>query len=67
MKNYSWMALVGASTAASVAVGAGLGARHQTGWKGLMAKLIQLFGLLDAKKLLEGGQGCRLWPGTVGR
>jgi hypothetical protein len=35
--------------------GSGLGASHQTGWTGLVAKLIQLFGLLDAKKLLEPG------------
>jgi hypothetical protein len=33
--------------------GAGLGASHQTGWTGVVAKLIQLFGLLDAGKLLE--------------
>jgi hypothetical protein len=37
--------------------GAGLGASHQTGWTGVVAKLIQLFGLLDAKKLLEAGKG----------
>ena len=36
--------------------GAGLGASHQTGWTGLVAKLIQLFGQLDAKKLLEAGK-----------
>jgi len=36
--------------------GAGLGASHQTGWTGLVAKLIQLFGLLDAKKMLEAGK-----------
>jgi hypothetical protein len=36
--------------------GAGLGASHQTGWTGLVAKLIQLFGLLDAEKLLEAGK-----------
>ena len=36
--------------------GAGLGASHQTGWTGLVAKLIQLFGLLDAKQLLEAGK-----------
>src|SRR5437016_12368193 len=35
---------------------AGLGASHQTGWTGLVAKLIQLFGLLDAKQLLEVGR-----------
>ena len=36
--------------------GAGLGASHQTGWTGVVAKLIQLFGKLDAKQLLEGGK-----------
>jgi hypothetical protein len=36
--------------------GAGLGASHQTGWTGLVAKTIQLFGLLDAKKSLEAGK-----------
>lgn len=36
--------------------GAGLGASHQTGWTGLVAKMIQLFGMLDVKKLLEGGK-----------
>ena len=36
--------------------GAGLGASHQTGWTGLVAKAIQLYGLLDAKRALEGGK-----------
>ena len=36
--------------------GAGLGASHQTGWTGVVAKLIQLFGLLDAGKVLEAGK-----------
>jgi hypothetical protein len=36
--------------------GAGLGASHQTGWTGCVAKLIQLFGLLDPQKSLEGGK-----------
>ncbi len=36
--------------------GAGLGASHQTGWTGCVAKTIQLFGLLDAKRVLEGGK-----------
>jgi hypothetical protein len=35
--------------------GAGLGASHQTGWSGIVAKLIQLYGTLDSKVLLEGG------------
>ncbi len=36
--------------------GAGLGASHQTGWTGLVAKTIQLFGLLDPKWALEVGK-----------
>jgi hypothetical protein len=36
--------------------GAGLGASHQTGWTGLVAKLIQLYGLLDPKRALEVGR-----------
>jgi hypothetical protein len=34
--------------------GAGLGASHQTGWTGLVAKIIQVYGLLDPKRALEG-------------
>jgi hypothetical protein len=33
--------------------GAGLGASHQTGWTGLVAGLLDLFGRLDAKALLD--------------
>jgi hypothetical protein len=36
--------------------GAGLGASHQTGWTGLVAKLIQLYGFLDPKQVLEVGK-----------
>jgi Glycosyl hydrolase family 63 C-terminal domain len=36
--------------------GAGLGASHQTGWTGLVAMGIQLFGLLDAERFLEIGK-----------
>jgi len=36
--------------------GSGLGASHQTGWTGLVAKLIQLYGYLDPKKMLEAGR-----------
>jgi hypothetical protein len=35
--------------------GAGLGASHQTGWTGTVAKLIQLFGSVNAVDLLRGG------------
>ena len=36
--------------------GAGLGASHQTGWTGLVGKLIELFGRLDGQKLLDAGR-----------
>jgi hypothetical protein len=44
--------------------GAGLGASHQTGWTGVVAKLIQLFGQLDAKTLLEAGKDAAFTNGT---
>jgi hypothetical protein len=37
--------------------GAGLGASHQTGWTGLVAPVLDLFGRLDAKTLLESERG----------
>jgi len=37
--------------------GAGLGASHQTGWTGLVAGLLDLFGRLDGKTLLETEKG----------
>jgi len=36
--------------------GAGLGASHQTGWTGVVAKLIELFGKIDGAQFLEGGK-----------
>ena len=36
--------------------GAGLGASHQTGWTGLIAKMIELFGRLEESAFLEGGR-----------
>jgi hypothetical protein len=36
--------------------GAGIGASHQTGWTGLVAPLIEIFGHLDAQTFLEGGR-----------
>ena len=42
--------------------GAGLGASHQTGWTGLVAALIQLFGRTDSKTLLETGKPCLVQP-----
>ena len=46
--------------------GAGLGASHQTGWTGLVAKFIQLYGLLDPKQVLEGGKEAAFQPGSPG-
>ena len=37
--------------------GAGLGASHQTGWTALVAPLLDLFGRIDAKTLLETERG----------
>src|SRR5450432_456035 len=36
--------------------GAGLGASHQTGWTGVIAKIIQLYGSLNSKQALEIGR-----------
>ena len=36
--------------------GAGLGASHQTGWTGLVARLIQLYGHLDDEAFLRAGK-----------
>ena len=36
--------------------GAGLGASHQTGWTGIVAKFLEIFGRLDEKQLLESGK-----------
>jgi Glycosyl hydrolase family 63 C-terminal domain len=36
--------------------GAGLGASHQTGWTGLVAKLIEFFGRIDGEELLAAGK-----------
>ena len=45
--------------------GAGLGASHQTGWTGLVAKLIELYGFLDPKRMLEVGRAAA-FSKTVG-
>jgi len=42
--------------------GAGLGASHQTGWTGDVAKLIELYGFLDPKQVLEIGKQSRVHP-----
>jgi hypothetical protein len=42
--------------------GAGLGASHQTGWTGAVARLIDLFGQLDATSFLTGGKVAAFVP-----
>jgi hypothetical protein len=46
--------------------GAGLGASHQTGWTGVVAKLIQLYGVLDPKRALEAGKQAGFLQGDRG-
>jgi len=36
--------------------GAGLGASHQTGWTGMVAKLIEIFGQIDGETFLQEGK-----------
>jgi hypothetical protein len=36
-------------------IGAGLGASHQTGWTGIVARLLHFFATVSADRLLEGG------------
>ena len=45
--------------------GAGLGASHQTGWTGAVAKLIQLYGLLDPQRILEVGKEAAFVQGAA--
>jgi hypothetical protein len=46
--------------------GAGLGASHQTGWTGLVARMIQYYGSLDAARALVGPErtGARVYRRT---
>ena len=46
--------------------GAGIGASHQTGWTGTVARLIQLFGEVDAEDALHAAGGLLAY-GTQGR
>ena len=36
--------------------GAGLGASHQTGWTGIIGRMLQIFGRLEGAQLLAGGK-----------
>jgi len=40
--------------------GAGIGASHQTGWTGVIAELIEIFGKVDAEEFLRGGRTAAL-------
>jgi hypothetical protein len=40
--------------------GAGIGASHQTGWTGVIAALIEIFGKVDAEEFLHGGRTAAL-------
>jgi hypothetical protein len=42
-----------------------LGASHQTGWTGIIAKLIEVFGRLDAEQLLATGKRLAVSGGTA--
>ena len=44
--------------------GAGLGASHQTGWSGVVAKLIQVYGILDPKEFLNAGKKAGFMKGA---
>jgi hypothetical protein len=46
--------------------GAGLGASHQTGWTGVIARLINLYGQLDANSFLAGGKRAAFQREPVG-
>ena len=43
---------------------AGLGASHQTGWTGVIAKIIQLYGSLDPNEALAIGRKAAFAHGT---
>ncbi|HBK06286.1 MAG TPA: hypothetical protein DDZ81_10530, partial [Acetobacteraceae bacterium] len=47
--------------------GAGIGASHQTGWTGVVAKIIQIYGLVDAKQALASGIQSGIFARTVGK
>jgi len=43
------------SSTSTVTTARGLGASHQTGWTGVIAKLIELFGRMEGQQLLDAG------------
>ena len=55
-KKYIGMDVHKESISIAVMNGAGLGASHQTGWTGLVAKIIELYGFLDPERGLRVGR-----------
>jgi len=53
----TFVAVIALSGGTGMDNGAGLGASHQTGWTGVIARLMQLFGTITSEQLLEGGIG----------
>ncbi len=47
--------------------GAGLGASHQTGWTGCVAKIIQLYGLMESHTVLQAGRAAAFSGGNTKR
>jgi hypothetical protein len=47
--------------------GAGLGASHQTGWTGTIARILHVFATLTPEQFLAGGRGAYLEPATQGQ
>ena len=47
-------------------IGAGVGASHQTGWTGLVARFLHLFDNVNAQEVLEEGTTVLLHKATVG-
>ena len=45
--------------------GAGLGASHQTGWTGVIARLMQLYSVLDPQQVLATGKKAALAPNST--
>jgi hypothetical protein len=45
--------------------GAGLGASHQTGWTGIIARVMHLFATLSSDKILQSGKHAYFDPDTA--
>ena len=47
--------------------GAGIGASHQTGWTGCIASVLQMFGSISAKEVLDGQVVAKVFRTNVAR